>query len=87
LSNFIFNFLAFIKRFKAALALNFRMMNKQVFASVLWSDKTEAFVWIEPLYGTCTHADFFLVKLILRRLPCIDFFQNSLTTSKFVAER
>ena len=31
------------------------MMNEQIFTAIFWSDKTETFVCVEPLYCTFTH--------------------------------
>jgi hypothetical protein len=48
------NLLVFVKRGIAA-RLDFRMMDEQIFAAAIRSDKTKSFTRIEPFYCTCAH--------------------------------
>jgi hypothetical protein len=46
--------LIFIKRGIAA-GLDFRVMDKQIFAAIVRSNKTKSLTCIEPFHFTCTH--------------------------------
>jgi hypothetical protein len=48
------NLLAFLKM-SVAFRLDFRVMNEQIIAAIIWHDKSKAFVPVKPFYCTCTH--------------------------------
>jgi len=81
LSDFVFYFLAVSERCIAARVLDFGMVNKEVFAAIVWGDETITFVCIEPLYCTCTHAVFSFVKLIEMNLLCSEVFTDLINNS------
>ena len=54
LSDLKLHLLAFVKRGVAA-HLDFRMMNEQILAGVVGSDKSKTFASVKPFYCTCTH--------------------------------
>jgi hypothetical protein len=54
LADLEFNFLAFIKIGVSA-ALDFRVMNEQIVAAIIWADKSKTFAAVKPFYCTCTH--------------------------------
>ncbi len=54
LTNFELDRLAFIKICIAA-GLYFRMMDEEIFAAPIRSDKTKTLTCIKPFYFTCTH--------------------------------
>jgi hypothetical protein len=55
LSNLVLDFLPFTKRLES-LPLNTRVMNKQIVAAVIRSDKTEPLPVIKPFYLTLCHS-------------------------------
>ncbi len=67
------NLLTFIQRRIAAATLNLRIVDKEVFASVLWRDKSETLSGAEPLDLTFTHL--FSLELTVN--------QHKISTSKF----
>ena len=54
LSDLELHLLAFIKS-GVTFSLDFRVMNEQILAAIVWSDKSEAFFPVKPFYCTCTH--------------------------------
>mgnify|MGYP001546109895 FL=1 len=69
LTNFEFHCLSIIKGCVTATTLNFRMVYKKVLASVLWSNKTETFVCVEPLNCTFTHLVYSIAWVKKYKLP------------------
>ncbi len=69
LPHFIFDGLSVIERCVAATTLNFRMVNKQIFSSILGSNKTKSFVCIEPLNCTFAHIVFSITLVNIKNLP------------------
>jgi hypothetical protein len=65
LAHFKLNGLAVVQSGVAAAHLDFRMVNKQVLATVFRCDKTKTFVRIEPLNCTFTH--FILSKIMVNQ--------------------
>ncbi len=57
-ADFVFYFLTLIEN-SIATALNFRSMNKEIFASIVLKNKAETFLGIKKLNYTCTHDVFF----------------------------
>jgi hypothetical protein len=55
LAHFKLNGLAVVQSSVTAAHLDFRMMNKQVFATVFRCNETKTFICIEPLNCTFTH--------------------------------
>ena len=60
LTNFKLNLLTVIKRRVIATAFNFRMMDKEIFSSILGRDETIAFTSIEPFNCTFAHFQFLI---------------------------
>jgi len=63
--NFILYFLGITQGCVATASLDFRMMNKQILATVIWSNETKTLVCVESLYCTCNHAVFSFAYLVV----------------------
>jgi hypothetical protein len=53
--NFKFNCLTIIQGGMTTTAFYFRVMDKKIFASILWSNESEPFLGVEPLNCTFAH--------------------------------
>jgi hypothetical protein len=62
LANFKLYCLAFVQCCVFATSLNFRVVNKEVFAAIFGGDKAKAFVGVKPLNCTFTHIDVFMLR-------------------------
>jgi hypothetical protein len=62
LSDLELNLLAFIER-SIARCLDIRVVDKQIFAAIIWINKAKTLACIEPFHCTCTHLCFSLTCL------------------------
>ena len=65
---FEFDFFAVFK-FGVAVALNFGVVNKEIFVAIFRLDESVAFFGVEPFYCSCAHILIFLYCVILQNPP------------------